>query len=444
MLTRGRWLAGAARRCQPHSGAAAALRRRALHGSAPAARAAEPAPEPKGEDSEGSSEGSRVLSAMELQSWPMDLPNRVFNTVPAGAQAVVERGWSGKDSFSKVVVGGEQTGKFTALPFLDQIPFLVDTREMEAQLPLLQCKTKGDEVIEVTSSMRVQFVDGPDAEDKVEERAAYKAAYGRDEPAVFKRIDQATSNPYMAVVFAAWEHMYVEIKSAEASNLDAAVLAAGAKDKMATLGAEWGLVVSEYTIESLENTGVEDDPAALLESYLSARQSNEAQVAADKAREAKKAEAAEAAAKVAAEAAEAERIAALDAEERAKVEAEAAEAAEAEAAAKAAAEEAEAAAAAEKEAAATAEARAQMEVEVPEAVKSKVDTLRSVLKVSEEEGEEGVVAIDDFNLALEMVGVDVSEMADLIEKHTLTDSGSDDSARLNYTALLDEAGALEK
>jgi hypothetical protein len=38
----------------------------------------------------------------------------------------------------------------------------------------------------------------------------------------------------------------------------------------------------------------------------------------------------------------------------------------------------------------------------------------------------------------------VSEMADLIEKHTLTDSGSDDSARLNYTALLDEAGALEK
>ena len=160
----------------------------------------------------------------QLYSWPQGLSNRVFNTVPAGMQAVVERGWSGKDSFQKVVVGGDETGKFTALPLIDQIPFMVDTRESEAKLPVLRCEAKGGEALEIMSSMTVQFVDGPGAEDNVEERAAYKAAYGRDEPAVFGRINEATSNPYMAVVFAAWEHLLLEMKELEA---EGAHLAAG-------------------------------------------------------------------------------------------------------------------------------------------------------------------------------------------------------------------------
>jgi hypothetical protein len=73
-------------------------------------------------------------------------------------------------------------------------------------------------------------------------------------------------------------------------------------------------------------------------------------------------------------------------------------------------------------------------------VKSQVATLRTVLKVSEEEGVEGVVAIEDFNLALEMVGIDVSEMADLVKKYTVVDSESE-IASVKYTALLDEAEA---
>ena len=383
----------------------------------------------------------------QLYSWPTALSNRVFNTVPDGMQAVVERGWSGKESFSKVVVGGGGSGKFTALPLIDQIPFVVDTREAEVKLPVLRCVAKDGEVLEVISSMRVQFVDGPGAEENVQERAVYKAAYGRPEPAVFNRINEATSNPYMAVVFAAWEHLLVELKSTQASAVGDAALRQALQDqahaKMAALGAEWGLAVNGFSIDGVENAGVADDPAAQLEAYLNSRKNNKAQVAADETRKAKKAEAEAAAAKAAAEAAESERVAALDAEERAKAAAEVAKAAEADAA-QAAAEEAAALAEKEKqasiEAAAAAEALAQMEVAVPEAVKSKVDTLRTVLKVSEEEGLEGVVAIEDFNLALEMVGIDVSEMADLVKKHTAT-GGESGVPSVKYTALLDEAEA---
>lgn len=383
----------------------------------------------------------------QLYSWPTALSNRVFNTVPDGMQAVVERGWSGKESFSKVVVGGGDTGKFTALPLIDQIPFVVDTREAEVKLPVLRCVATDGEVLEVMSSMRVQFVDGPGADENMQERAVYKAAYGRPEPAVFNRINEATSNPYMAVVFAAWEHLLVELKSTQASAVGDPALRKALQDqahaKMAALGAEWGLAVNGFSIDGVENAGVADDSAAQLEAYLNSRKNNKAQVAADETRKAKKVEAEESAAKAAAEAAEAERVAALDAEERAKAEAEAAKAAEAEAA-QAAAEEAVALAEKEKqastEAAAAAEALSHMEVEVPEAVKSKVETLRSVLKVSEEEGLEGVVAIEDFNLALEMVGIDVSEMADLVKKHTAA-GGESGVPSVNYTALLDEAEA---
>lgn len=415
---------------------------RAVHSSA-AARAAET----KDESVLAGAVADANVGTHQLYSWPTALSNRVFNTVPDGMQAVVERGWSGKDSFSKVVVGGGDTGKFTALPLIDQIPFVVDTREAVVKLPVLRCVAKGGEVLEVMSSMTVQFVDGPGADENVQERAAYKAAYGRDEPAVFNRINEATSNPYMAVVFAAWEHLLAELKEMEVTAADDtslhSALQAQAQAKMSALGAEWGLAVSAFRIEGVENAGVEDDPAAQLEAYLNSRKGNKAQVAADEKRKAKKAEEEAAAAKAAAEAAEAARVAALDAEERAKAEAEAAEAAEAEAA-KAAAEEAAAAAENEKQAAeaaaAATEALAQMEVEVPEAVKSQVATLRTVLKVSEEEGVEGVVAIEDFNLALEMVGIDVSEMADLVKKHTVLSSESE-IASVKYTALLDEAAA---
>ena len=245
----------------------------------------------------------------------------------------------------------------------------------------------------------------------------------------------------MAVVFAAWEHLFVELKATEAEAAEDTVAPAlqdQAHAKMSALGAEWGLDVSAFHIDSVENAGVEDDQQR---SYrcLNSRKGNKAQVAADEKRKAKKAEEEAAAAKAAAEAAEAERVAALDAEERAKAEAEAVEAAEAEAA-EAAAEEAAAAAENEKlaaeKAAAAAEALSKMEVEVPEALKSQAVTLRTVLKVSEEEGVEGVVAIEDFILALQMVGIDVSGWLTL-KKHTVADSESK-NASVKYTALLEK------
>ena len=85
-----------------------------------------------------------------------------------------------------------------------------------------------------------------------------------------------------------------------------------------------------------------------------------------------------------------------------------------------------------------------MDVEVPETAKAEVDNLRTVLKVSQKEGaEEGVVSIEDFNLALEMAGIDVSVMAGLVKRHTVTDSdGARDS--VNYIALLDEGGLTRR
>ncbi len=82
-----------------------------------------------------------------------------------------------------------------------------------------------------------------------------------------------------------------------------------------------------------------------------------------------------------------------------------------------------------------------MNVDIPEAVKAKIDALRTVLKASQKEGaEEGVVAIEDFTLALEVADIDVSEMAGLVKSHTVSDSEGA-GASVNYFALLDEYGS---
>ena len=203
---------------------------------------------------------------MGLRRWPLEGRNKVLNTVPAGLHAVVERGWSGKDSFNQVVVGeGEDGTKFKTLPLLDQIPFLVETREGHVNLPLIECFAKGGEKLEVTTSMRVQFVDGPGAESSVEERAGYRAAYGRDAPAVFEKIGQRTLNPYMAVHFAAQEHLTTELGQVE---LDEAAglrerLQAEARTKMEALGDDWGLAVRHYEIKSIEMNGAATPPLPL-------------------------------------------------------------------------------------------------------------------------------------------------------------------------------------
>jgi hypothetical protein len=316
----------------------------------------------------------------------------------------------------------------------------VDTRESEVKLPVLRCIAKGGEALEIMSSMKVQFVDGPGAEDNVEERAAYKAAYGRSEPAVFGRINEATSNPYMAVVFAAWEHLLLELKEVEAEGPhmtaggpQLAALQDGACAKMAALGAEWGLELLEFTITGAESTGVADDPAAQLEAYLASRKGNKAAQAADEARKQAKEEAANAEAAATAAVAEVARVAALGEADREKEEDAAAAEAEALVVAHTAGAAEAVAAPAPADATTPPAAAASSDAEVPDGAKSQVATLRTVLKVSEdEELGEGIVAIADLTIALEMVGVSPSDMEGLVTKHRV----GDDS--VNYVALLAE------
>ena len=77
----------------------------------------------------------------QLYSWPPRSATVCSTRCPTVCRRW-SRGWSGKDSFSMAAVGGADTGKFTALPLIDQIPFVVDTRQAVVKLPVLRCEQR--------------------------------------------------------------------------------------------------------------------------------------------------------------------------------------------------------------------------------------------------------------------------------------------------------------
>jgi len=91
--------------------------------------------------------------------WPVTKINTILNIVPQGERHIVER-------FGKLRQI-QESGYFFAIPFIDQIAYVIDTREKAIYIPPLSAITKDNVSVEVSGNLFVQFTDT--------ERAAYGA-----------------------------------------------------------------------------------------------------------------------------------------------------------------------------------------------------------------------------------------------------------------------------
>lgn len=95
----------------------------------------------------------------ELHHWPLTKTNTVLNIVPQGKRFIVER-------FGKLNEI-HNSGFFFAIPFVDHIAYVIDTRERAIDILPQSAITRDNVSVEVSGNLFVQFVDP--------ERAAYGA-----------------------------------------------------------------------------------------------------------------------------------------------------------------------------------------------------------------------------------------------------------------------------
>lgn len=107
----------------------------------------------------GGSEGS---NAIDIVRWPIRKRNNILNVVPQGQRFVVER--LGK--LHNIC----HSGYFFAIPFFDQISYVIDVRERAIDIQPQAAITKDNVSVQVSGNVYVQFVD-PE-----------KAAYGARNP----------------------------------------------------------------------------------------------------------------------------------------------------------------------------------------------------------------------------------------------------------------------
>ena len=98
----------------------------------------------------------------ELFRWPVTKSNTILNIVPQGKRFVVER-------FGKLSAIHD-SGYFFAVPFVDQISYVIDVRERAIDILPQSAITRDNVSVEVSGNLFVQFVD-PE-----------KAAYGARNP----------------------------------------------------------------------------------------------------------------------------------------------------------------------------------------------------------------------------------------------------------------------
>ncbi len=98
----------------------------------------------------------------ELHRWPLTKPNTILNIVPQGKLYIVER--LGK------LETVQPSGYFLAVPFIDRIAYVIDTRERAIDIVPQSAITRDNVSVEVSGNLFVQFVD------------AEKAAYGARNP----------------------------------------------------------------------------------------------------------------------------------------------------------------------------------------------------------------------------------------------------------------------
>jgi regulator of protease activity HflC (stomatin/prohibitin superfamily) len=161
-----------------------------------------------------------VIDFDDLDSWPQDKKNTVVNVCPQGSRMVVER--LGKYHDTK------DGGWFLAVPFIDQIRFVVDMREKALSIPPQSAITKDNVHVHVSGNLYCQFVD------------AEKAAYG-------------SKNPIYAVKQHAQSSMRAAIGELELDDIlhARARLNAIIKTSVQESAVAWGLEIKRYEITTV-------------------------------------------------------------------------------------------------------------------------------------------------------------------------------------------------
>lgn len=107
----------------------------------------------------GGNSSSGSGSAGSTWNWPVSKTNTIFNIVPQGRKYVVER-------FGKLH-SIESAGWFLAIPFIDQVSYVIDIRERALDVPPQAAITRDNVSVEVSGNLFVRFTDP--------EKAAYGA-----------------------------------------------------------------------------------------------------------------------------------------------------------------------------------------------------------------------------------------------------------------------------
>ncbi len=110
----------------------------------------------------GMSGGGDGTGINELSNWPITKTNTILNIVPQGKRYVVER-------FGKLSAIHD-SGYFLAVPFVDQIAYVIDVRERAIDIVPQSAITRDNVSVEVSGNLFVQFIE-PE-----------KAAYGARNP----------------------------------------------------------------------------------------------------------------------------------------------------------------------------------------------------------------------------------------------------------------------
>jgi len=98
-------------------------------------------------------------SMNEITGWPIRKYNTILNIVPQGKQYIVER-------FGKFHIV-QPSGYFFAIPFVDEIAYIIDSRERAIQIPPQAAITRDNVTVDVSGNLFLAFDDA--------ERAAYGA-----------------------------------------------------------------------------------------------------------------------------------------------------------------------------------------------------------------------------------------------------------------------------
>lgn len=157
---------------------------------------------------------------MELTRWPVTKANTILNIVPQGERHIVER-------FGKLNEI-QDSGYFFAIPIIDRIAYIIDTRERAIDIPPQSAITRDNVSVEVSGNLFVQFTDT--------ERAAYGAR-----------------NPLYSVVSHSQSAMRSAIGEMELDEMlhNRSKLNSLIKGSLQDAAVAWGLTVKRYEITDI-------------------------------------------------------------------------------------------------------------------------------------------------------------------------------------------------